>query len=261
MNVLNIASYKFVAIPDREKLKLIFQARCDELQLKGTVLLAEEGINLNLAGSEGAITKFLEFLRSEEVFANRFADMEMKTSYSANQPFRKMVVRLPKEIITMKRPTIAPAGGRAASVDPLKLKKWIEQGHDDDDREIVLLDTRNTYEVELGKFEGALDFNIENFSEFPERILAAINAPGSELSEKTIVTYCTGGIRCEKAALFMNEIDLSRVFQLEGGILNYFAAVGGSHWNGECFVFDERYALDPNLQPTKRNRAQDEGRS
>ncbi len=250
MQILNVAAYKFIAIPDRETLQPILQERCDQLALKGTILLAEEGINLTLAGTEVSVDSFMTFLREDERFANRFSDLELKVSLSENQPFGRMIVRLPKEIITMRHPMIRPEAGRAPAVDPQKLKAWLEQGHDDEGREVVLLDTRNSYEVGIGTFEGAIDFRIENFSQFPDAVRNALAEPGTALKEKTIVTFCTGGIRCEKAALFMSELNFPHVFQLHGGILNYFESVGADHWQGECFVFDERVAVDPALRPT-----------
>jgi UPF0176 protein len=253
MQILNVAAYKFVAVPDREILQPILQERCEQLALKGTILLAEEGINFTLAGSEESIHQFIAFLAEEERFGNRFSDLELKESLSANQPFGRMIVRLPKEIITMRHPMIRPEARRAAAIDPQKLKTWLEQGHDDEGREVLLLDTRNSYEVNIGTFEGALDFGIENFSQFPESVRNALADSENPFNEKTIVTFCTGGIRCEKAALFMNELNLPHVFQLHGGILNYFESVGGDHWKGECFVFDERVAVDPQLHPTKHD--------
>lgn len=253
MNILNVAAYKFVGVFDRQKLQPILQDKCEQLNLKGTILLADEGINLTLAGAETDVREFLTYLSSDEIFAGRFNDLELKESFSDNQPFGKMVVRMPKEIITMRHPMIRPESGRAASVDPKTLKNWLVQGHDDEGREIVLLDTRNNYEVKIGTFEGAVDFDIVNFSQFPESMQEALADEKNPLKDKTIVTFCTGGIRCEKAALYMNELNMPHVYQLHGGILNYFEQVGADHWNGECFVFDERVAVDPQLQPTKHD--------
>jgi UPF0176 protein len=253
MKFLNVAAYKFVGVLDRQSLQPILQNKCEQLNLKGTILLADEGINLTLAGDESAVRAFMSYLATEKVFADRFADLEVKESYSDHQPFGKMVVRMPKEIITMRHPLIRPEAGRAASVDPKTLKQWLERGYDDAGREIVLLDTRNNYEVKIGTFEGAIDFDIVNFSQFPECVQDSFNSETSPLKEKTIVTFCTGGIRCEKAALYMNELNMPNVYQLHGGILNYFEQVGGDHWKGECFVFDERVAVDPKLQPTKHD--------
>ncbi|HEY9679100.1 MAG TPA: sulfurtransferase [Drouetiella sp.] len=253
MKVLNVAAYKFVAVLDREVLRPILQEKCEQLGFKGTILLADEGINFNLAGDEAALRTFLKYLAEDEIFKNRFSDLELKESLSDHQPFGRMVVRMPKEIITMRHPMIKPEARRAAAVDPKTLRKWLNEGHDDDGREVILLDTRNNYEVNLGTFENALDFDIENFSQFPELMQNALNDPDKKLAEKTIVTFCTGGIRCEKAALYMNELNMPHVYQLHGGILNYFETVGSEHWKGECFVFDERVAVDPELKPTTKD--------
>lgn len=248
MDIVNIAAYKFVAVTEPELWRTALKSCCDELALKGTILVAPEGLNLFLAGSRGSIDSFLLFLRHEDVFHGAFTDVVIKESLSHAQPFKRMLVRLKKEIITMKHPTIQPEGLRAPSVDPVTLKTWLDQGHDDEGREVVLLDTRNDFEVEIGTFNGAVDLGLQIFSQFPEAIRTASSEDSSPLKDKTIVSFCTGGIRCEKAALFMQELDIPHVLQLEGGILNYFKEVGGEHWRGGCFVFDERRALDPELK-------------
>jgi UPF0176 protein len=130
-------------------------------------------------------------------------------------------------------------------VDAATLARWLDAGHDDAGRPVVTLDTRNAFEVDHGRFRGAIDWRITKFSEFPQALLAHREA----LMEKTVVSYCTGGIRCEKAALFMREAGLDHVFQLDGGILQYFEETGGAHFDGACFVFDEREALGPDLAP------------
>jgi UPF0176 protein len=162
------------------------------------------------------------------------------------------VVRVKDEIITMKHPMIDPTAERAPAVEPKTLKVWLDQGHDDNGREIVLLDTRNDYEVQIGTFEGALHFGIDKFSEFPDAIMSTTGDTREQLENKTIVSFCTGGIRCEKAALFLQEpaVGLANVYQLDGGILRYFEEVGDAHYKGECFVFDRRVALDSKLQET-----------
>jgi UPF0176 protein len=241
MSVLNISTYKFVTLDDRENLRDRLQLLCDSLQLKGTILLAPEGINIFLAGPASAIQGFLDQLRLDA----RFADIKAKESWSDSTPFKKMRVRLKKEIITMKVPDIRPEEHRAETVSPGKLKTWLDRGYDDNRREIVMIDTRNVFEVEEGTFVNALDFGIDRFSQYPE----AIDAHKSDLAGKTIVTFCTGGIRCEKAVLYMDRLGMQNVFQLDGGILKYFEEVGGAHWSGNCVVFDERSALDPALAP------------
>jgi UPF0176 protein len=253
---VNIAAYKFVGIPQPTDWTAPLKDKCQQLTLKGTIVLSVEGINLFLAGTRESIDEFLHYLRSDSLFQQRFHDIDIKESLSDNQPFRKMVVRVAKEIITMRHPTIRPEGGRALAVDAVTLRQWLEQGHDDEKREIVLLDTRNEFEVEFGTFEGAVDLALTKFSEFPEAVRATMDSD-SGLEDKTIVSFCTGGIRCEKAALFLQELGHPKVLQLDGGILRYFEDVGGAYWKGECFVFDERVSLDPKLSPTRSTTTND----
>lgn len=258
MEIVNIAAYKFVSIKDPLAWRELLKSECARLGLKGTIVLAEEGINLFLAGTRETIDQFLSYIRKPELFAGKFDVLDIKESNSYHQPFGKMVVRVAKEIITMRHPMIRPEDERAPMVDAQTLKRWLDQGHDDEGKQIVMLDTRNAFEVEMGTFNGALEFGIERFSEFPERIKQA--ASEDQLKDKTIVSFCTGGIRCEKAALFMSEIKLPRVYQLDGGILRYFEEVGGDHYQGECFVFDERVALDPQLRQTTKTYTRNTGK-
>jgi len=246
MNIVNIAAYHFVAMPDYAEWREPVKARCTGLGLKGTVLLSPEGINLFLAGTAEGVDAFVAWLRSDPLFGARLATLEVKRSRSAQQPFNRMLVKLKREIITMRHPMIRPEAGRAPAVDATTLRSWLDQGHDDAGRPLVLLDTRNAFEVELGTFENARELDIGHFSEFPD----AVKAIADELRNKTVVSFCTGGIRCEKAALFMEEAGIENVLQLDGGILKYFELEGGAHWQGECFVFDHRVALDPELRET-----------
>ena len=239
---INIAAYKFVTFNDTVERRADFQAICHDLGLKGTILLTPEGINLFLAGTRNNIDNFLGWLRRDA----RFADIEVKESLSNEQPFNRMLVKLKKEIITMRHPLIQPELGRAPVVKAADLKRWLDQGHDDAGKPVVMVDTRNAFEVDVGTFENTIDYRIHKFSEFPEVI--ARHKP--ELDGKTVVTFCTGGIRCEKAAIHMQNIGYDSVYQLEGGILKYFEEVGGAHYQGDCFVFDHRTALNPELEAT-----------
>jgi UPF0176 protein len=252
MEISNIAAYKFVNIPDPAAWRSNLKERCEHFELRGTILLAPEGINMFLAGERSGTAGFLDYLRDEPVFEGRFANIDFKESISDHQPFKRMVVRLKKEIITMKHPTIVPGTVRAPAVKPATLKKWLDQGCDDEGKELVLLDTRNNFEVNIGTFDGAFNLEIDNFSAFPQAFRDIAGDTMDSLKDKTIVSFCTGGIRCEKAALFLRELDLGTIYQLDGGILRYFEDVGGDHWTGECFVFDRRVALDPSLQPTTK---------
>lgn len=240
-SVVNIAAYKFVSLDALPELRARLLAVAGAAGLKGTILLAEEGINLFLAGQAGAIDGFLRDLRGDA----RFADLEVKFSHSAQVPFRKLLVKIKREIIRMNHPTIRPEAGRAPGVDAKTLARWLKQGADDSGRPVVMLDTRNAFEVDEGTFRDAIDWRIDRFTQFP----AAVQAHRDELQGKTVVSFCTGGIRCEKAALWMRADGMDNVLQLDGGILGYFEEVGGHGYDGGCFVFDERVALDPELKP------------
>ena len=241
--ILNISAYKFVPLPDAAELRPLLQERALTWQLKGTILLAEEGINLFLAGPGEAVRHFVTQLQTDA----RFADIAPKESWSAHQPFKKMLVKVKREIIRMNHPTIRPAAGRAPAVSAATARRWLDQGHDDAGRPVVTLDTRNTYEIAHGTFKGAIDWQLDKFTEFPQAVLDH----KTELAGKTVISFCTGGIRCEKAAIFMQEAGLEHVYQLEGGILKYFEETGGAHYQGGCFVFDERRALGSDLSTLK----------
>jgi UPF0176 protein len=242
-SILNISSYKFVPLPDAAPLREQLHAWALELELKGTILLAGEGINLFLAGPAVAVRGFVARLQQDP----RFADLAPKESWSASQPFKKMLVKVKNEIIRMDCPTIQPdfsrPDGRAPAVSAATLKRWLDQGVDDEGRPVVTLDTRNAFEVDHGTFDDAIDWRIDKFSQFPP----ALREHTAELQDKTVVSFCTGGIRCEKAAILMREQGLEHVYQLEGGILKYFEETDGSHYHGSCFVFDERRTLETDL--------------
>jgi len=236
---LNISAYLFTPLASPEAWRDQCRDQAASRQLKGTILLAPEGINLFLAGEPEAVEDFLQWLRAQDGMAG----LGGKKSWSAEQPFGKLLVKVKREIIRMNHPAIAPAEGRAPAVSPSDLQRWLAQGHDDQGQALVMLDTRNAFEVGHGKFADALDWGLEKFSDFPQ---AARDHLG-DLQGKTVVSYCTGGIRCEKAAIFLRELGLTDVYQLDGGILQYFEDTGGAHFEGDCFVFDERVALAPDL--------------
>lgn len=236
--IVNIAAYKFVPLEDLESRREHLKTYCNDLKLRGTILLSPEGINCFLAGSRESIDEFLRELRSEECFS----DLEVKESFSDRQPFNRMLVRLKKEIIAFGIEDASPLKRTSPKLSPAELKQWLDEG-----RPVTLLDTRNDYEVKLGTFENAVDLDLDHFRNFPQ----AIEKLPPETKEQPMVMFCTGGIRCEKAGPFMEQMGYKNVFQLEGGILKYFEEIGGAHWNGECFVFDQRVGLDPNLQETE----------
>jgi UPF0176 protein len=242
-NHVNIAAYKFITLDNLEALRGQYQVLCNELGLKGTVLLTPEGINMFVSGPREQIDQYLAWVRSDA----RLADLEVKESLSNEQSHKRMLVKIKKEIITMRMPLIKPELGRAPAVEAKTLKRWLDQGHDDAGKPVVMIDTRNDFEVDVGTFTDTVDYRIKKFTEFPE----VIAAHKDDFAGKTIVTFCTGGIRCEKAAIHMQDIGYDNVYQLEGGILKYFEEVGGDHYTGDCFVFDYRTALNPKLEPTE----------
>ncbi len=235
-----ITAYRFVEIDDGATLRDRLAATARSGGLKGTVLIAPEGINLSLAGAPAAIADWLRGLQADP----RFATLELKTHGTAQLPFKQLKVKLKSEVIRMNQPTVRPQAGRAPAVDAATLARWLDSGRCDAGREVLMLDTRNGFEVDAGAFLHAADWRLTKFSDFP----VALATHRAELQGKTVVSYCTGGIRCEKAALWMAEAGIENVLQLDGGILRYFvAAPGAPHWRGDCFVFDERTGLDAGL--------------
>ena len=234
---LNIAGYKFVTIPDRDTLRQPFKHKCDSLKLKGTVLLSHEGINIFVAGLESNIVQFRNWVIEDE----RFNDISFKESTSDAQPFNRMNVRLKNEIISVGLPNFDRIDSEEGRIFPNELHQRLSNNED-----IVLLDTRNTYETRLGSFQNSIELGIRTFRAFPE----AVANMDTSLKDKQIVMFCTGGVRCEKASVIMRDAGFTNVRQLEGGILGYFQEVGGDYWNGECFVFDKRVALKPDLTET-----------
>ena len=239
---LVIAAYRFVDLDDLPALRLRLLEAAQQGSLLGTVLLAPEGINIALAGPPSAVESWLQALARDA----RFADLPVKRHRAQTPPFGKLLVKVKREIIRMNEHGIRPQAGRASAVGAATLQRWLDRGHCDDGRPVVLLDTRNAFEVEAGSFEGALDWRLGKFSDFP----AALAAQGAALQGKTVVSFCTGGIRCEKAALWMAQSGMDHVHQLDGGILAYFEATAAApHWQGRCVVFDERQSVDSALEP------------
>ncbi len=241
-NVLNLSAYRFVTLSDLPALRQRVFDTAQAAQLKGTVLLAEEGINLVVAGAPDAARRWLAMLGDDD----RLARLEAKESLSDAVPFGHLRVKIKREIIRMNEPQVQPAAGRAPAVDAATLARWLDAGRDDAGREVLMLDTRNAFELEHGAFDRALDWKLSKFSDFP----AAAAAHRDALVGRTVVTYCTGGIRCEKAALALRAAGVENVLQLDGGILRYLEQLPGApHWHGRCFVFDQRESLDARLHP------------
>ena len=236
-SVVNIAGYKFEPLQNPVDLVRMYQQKCDELKLKGTMLISKNGINFSLSGTKEATDTIINFLEEDD----RFLNIPLKVTYSETQPFRRMKVRLKKEIISLGRKDINPRELTGERISPQDLKSLLDNKED-----VLVLDTRNEYETRVGKFENAIDLNLDTFRDFPE----AIESLPEEYKDKQIVMYCTGGIRCEKASAVMMKAGFADVKQLEGGVLDYFKETGGAYWEGDCFVFDERVALDTELNET-----------
>lgn len=236
-SIMNIAGYRFVDLNDRDELQAMLRSLCLDLGLKGTVLLAPEGINFFLAGTSASIEAFTQSLERDE----RFADIPLKVSYTEYQPFNRMNVRKKNEIISVGLDHIRPADFTGEEIEPQSFKAMLDAG------ELVhVLDTRNDYELRVGTFEDAIDLDIRTFRAFPDAIKQLPDA----MKDEPVVMFCTGGIRCEKASAIMIEAGFTNVKQLKGGVLGYFEEVGGDHWNGDCFVFDQRVAVNPSLNET-----------
>lgn len=237
--ILNIAFYQFVSIPkeDLPQLRLTLRDECRRIGIKGTILISHEGVNAFLAGEEHLVRDGLAWIRKHI----DLGDVSIKESYSDFQPFTRMLVKIKKEIITMGFPEVNPAQTPGKRISAKQLKEWLDTGKD-----FTLLDTRNRYEIRLGTFKKAIDLKIDTFKAFPEKVKAL----PSEIKEKPVVTFCTGGIRCEKAVPLMDQMGFKEVYQLDDGILKYFEECGSEHYDGECFVFDHRVSLDPELQET-----------
>ena len=236
-DILNISTYKFAPLADLPALRDRLQSCAQAEGLKGTILLSTEGINLFVAGTPAAVGRLVDEIRT----VPGLADLAPKESFSADQPFNRMLVKIKKEIIAFGVDGIDPARQPSPKLAPATLKQWLDEG-----RSVTLLDTRNDYEVKMGTFKGAQVPHIDHFREFP----AAVAQLPAELKKQPVVMFCTGGIRCEKAGPFMVREGFEQVFQLDGGILKYFEQCGGAHYEGECFVFDRRVGVNPELQET-----------
>ena len=236
-NFVNISAYKFVPIEEPAAVRADLLPLCRKLGLKGTILVSTEGINMFVAGTRQSIDAYLKHLARYPDFDN----LPIKESLSDHQPFSRMLVRIKKEIISMGVESIVPAVRTSPKLTSAQLKQWLDEGKD-----ITLLDVRNDYEVEVGTFATATPIGVDHFRQFPE----ALKALPENAKQKPVVMFCTGGIRCEKAGPLMQENGFDQVYQLDGGILRYFEEVGGDHYDGDCFVFDKRVAVDSNLAET-----------
>lgn len=240
---INLSGYRFIPLDYLPILQADLHAALDEIGILGTILLADEGINVALAGTAAQCQAARAVFEDDD----RFRDLWLKESISGLVPFSKLKVRIRHEIIAFDGPearTRQLERPEAPALPPETLAQWLDSGKD-----FTLLDTRNTYEVESGTFSRAEHLDIAHFRDYQKAVKAALEN-GTLDPEKPIVTFCTGGIRCEKAAPWMIEQGFREVYQIEGGVLNYFEKTGGKHWDGDCFVFDDRVEVDKALQPT-----------
>jgi UPF0176 protein len=233
------ALYQFVPLPDFRELKDPLHRLCQDLGIRGTLLLAHEGVNGTVAGRAEAVDALMADLRSGPLFAGRLDNLELKYSTASEMPFKRMKVRLKKEIVTLGDPQTDPLRRVGTYVSPDEWNRLM------DEPGIVVLDTRNDFEVGMGTFAGAVDPRIARFSEFKDFVRDKLDPA----RHKRVAMFCTGGIRCEKASSYMLAQGFEEVFHLKGGILKYLEDVPQteSRWNGECFVFDERVALGHGL--------------
>jgi UPF0176 protein len=234
------AFYQFAALPDFRELREALQATCAKLALKGSVLLAHEGINGTLAGSVEAIDEFVGALRAGPLFGERLDNLELKFSRAAAMPFRRLKVRLKKEIVTLGEAAIDPARQAGIYVDAADWNALIAEP------DMLVIDTRNSFEVAMGSFAGALDPGIDSFGQFKDFAARKLDPA----KQRRVAMFCTGGIRCEKASAYLLARGFAEVYQLRGGILRYLEEMpeADSRWHGECFVFDDRIALGHGLR-------------
>ena len=241
-SILHISTYKFAKLHDIEYLKLSYWNLCFALQLKGAIVFSPEGFNLMLAGPIDSMKVLIDTLEQDP----RFKNLPNKISYCDEQPFKHLQIKH-KDLLVPKISTELQDNNPAPYITPKDFKRWMDQGSDDKGNEFVILDTRNGFEFRQGAFTKSKHFDLVNFSDYPEAVKQ--NKDETLPSKETpIVTFCTGGIRCEKAAPYLIAQGYKKVFQLQGGILDYFKEVGGDHYDGDCFVFDGRTAVDPRNQ-------------
>jgi len=239
------AFYHFVSLNDTKGMKTIIQDYCDKKKIKGTILLANEGINGTISGEERNILEFHEFLKYNPIFSKAFEGLDYKGSWSNKNPFYRMKVRLKKEIVTLGIPEVSPTKKVGTYVKP---EDWNSLINDPD---ITLIDTRNGYEIDIGTFKNAINPKTSSFREFPKYIKNNLNLKKTN----KVAIFCTGGIRCEKASSYMLEEGFKEVYHLQGGILKYLETIpkAESLWQGECFVFDQRVAVTNELKQGKYN--------
>jgi UPF0176 protein len=245
-----VAFYQFAALPDFRELREPLRATCAGLELKGSVLLAHEGINGTLAGSAGAITALVEELRDGALFGGRLDNLELKFSHAAAMPFQRLKIRLKKEIVTLGDTAADPTRQVGIYVEPTDWNALIAAP------DTLVIDTRNAFEVAMGTFAGAVDPGIRSFGQFKDFATRHLDPA----RHPKVAMFCTGGIRCEKASSYLLSRGFAEVYHLKGGILKYLEGVpeAESRWHGECFVFDDRVALSHGLRERAKENDSDE---
>lgn len=228
-NMLNISFYKYLSINNPKEFKTKYLDLCRLLELKGKIILAKEGINGSLSGTYDNISLFINKIKENK----RFADIDFKISQTSKHTFKKLFVKIKKEIITSSLENIKLNPNRSY-IEPAELKKLLDLKED-----LKIIDVRNKYETKIGKFKGALTLDIEEFSQFQKAVKKL-----DHLKEDKVIIYCTGGVRCEKALAYMQKQGFKDINQLHGGIINYGQTVGDNYWEGKCFVFDRRGAIN-----------------
>lgn len=244
------AFYQFAALPDFRELREPLRAICADLKLKGSVLLAHEGINGTLAGAANAIDALIEQLRRGDLFCGRLDNLELKFSHAHAMPFQRLKIRLKKEIVTLGDASADPTRKVGIYVDPADWNDLIATPG------TLVIDTRNAFEVAMGTFAGAVDPGIKSFGQFKD--FAARHLDPAK--HRKVAMFCTGGIRCEKASAYLLSRGFAEVYHLKGGILKYLEDVSEaeSRWRGECFVFDDRVALGQGLRERRLENHSDE---
>ncbi|GAB4391705.1 MAG: rhodanese-like domain-containing protein [Gammaproteobacteria bacterium] len=242
MEIINVSGYRFVELDELEAKQQSLLNQCAALNIMGTILLSPEGINMMLAGTSHAIEQLKTYLNDWPEFHNLW----LKQSTTTFIPFKRLRVRIKATIIPNVTDHFIPDES-SPNISPIQFKSWLDEG-----KKITVLDTRNQFEIAFGGFDQAIDLHINNFADLPK----AINKLDDTLKKTPLVMYCTGGIRCEKASVLLKQQGFQEIYQLEGGIINYFETCGDTHYHGSCYVFDERVALDSHLQPTGEGQCQ-----
>ena len=229
--IVNISGYRFVSLQNLETWQASLRNLCASFNLKGTIVVSEEGVNIMLAGTQDSIDGWIKCFHD----ISEFSALEFKFSQSESIPFKRLLIKIKAVLVPGD---VNPSVDTAPNITPTELHRWYQEG-----RDFTIIDTRNDYELEVGKFKNALDIHLHEFKDFPEKIAGL----DPSIKDKPVVVYCTGGIRCEKAAPLALQAGFKEVYQLEGGILKYFETCGSDFFEGDCFVFDERSALNPKL--------------